>query len=105
MVAKLTSDILDRLDIFVLEIEELEVPKPLWWEYTWCLSVLVSFIGLSAAKGNRLKDMKKYVIGIVVLGFLPLIYCLIHYFGDFIDYVTLDEGVTVDETEILLWQV
>lgn len=27
MLAKLTSDILDRLDIFVLDIEELEVPK------------------------------------------------------------------------------
>ena len=26
MLAKLTSDILDKLDIFVLEIEELEIP-------------------------------------------------------------------------------
>lgn len=27
MVAKLCPDVLDRLDIFVLEIEELEIPK------------------------------------------------------------------------------
>ena len=27
MLTKLSADILDRLDIFVLEIEELEVPK------------------------------------------------------------------------------
>lgn len=27
MMAKLSADILDRLDIFVLEIEELEIPK------------------------------------------------------------------------------
>jgi hypothetical protein len=30
MLAKLSADILDRLDIFILEIEELRVPKPLW---------------------------------------------------------------------------
>lgn len=27
MLAKLSADILDRLDIFILEIEELQVPK------------------------------------------------------------------------------
>lgn len=27
MVAKLCPDVLDKLDIFVLEIEELEIPK------------------------------------------------------------------------------
>jgi len=59
MLAKLSADILDRLDIFILEIEELQVPAPLWWEYFWCISILMSFIGLSAAKGNRIKDMKK----------------------------------------------
>lgn len=31
MLAKLSADILDKLDIFILEIEELRVPKPLWW--------------------------------------------------------------------------
>lgn len=29
MVAKLCPDVLDKLDIFVLEIEELEIPKVL----------------------------------------------------------------------------
>lgn len=27
MLAKLSADILDRLDIFILEIEELDIPK------------------------------------------------------------------------------
>jgi hypothetical protein len=27
MLAKLSADIFDRLDIFILEIEELEIPK------------------------------------------------------------------------------
>lgn len=31
MLGKLSADILDKLDIFILEIEELRVPKPLWY--------------------------------------------------------------------------
>lgn len=30
LLGKLSADILDKLDIFILEIEELRVPKPLW---------------------------------------------------------------------------
>uniref|UniRef100_A0A1B0DLX8 Uncharacterized protein n=1 Tax=Phlebotomus papatasi TaxID=29031 RepID=A0A1B0DLX8_PHLPP len=90
MLAKLCSDILDRLDIFILEIEELQVPDPLWWEYIWCLSILTTFMGLSAAKGNRIRDMQKYIIALVVLGILPLIYGLIYYMSDAIDYITFD---------------
>lgn len=33
MVAKLCPDVLDKLDIFVLEIEELEIPKVIKNEY------------------------------------------------------------------------
>lgn len=33
MVAKLCPDVLDKLDIFVLEIEELEIPKVITSEY------------------------------------------------------------------------
>lgn len=105
MLAKLSSDILDRLDIFILEIEELRVPKPLWWEYAWCLSILTSFIALSAAKGNRMRDMKKYMIGLTTLGILPLIYCVFHYLRDFIDYITLEEGINIEDTDIHMWQV
>lgn len=105
MLVKLSSDILDRLDIFVLEIEELEVPKPLLWEYLWCLSIVMSFIGLSAIKGNNLRDMKKYIIGILLFGVLPLIYCLAYYFRDVLEYIRLPEDVDIGDTEIQLWQV
>lgn len=105
MLGKLSADILDRLDIFILEIEELQVPQPLWWEYFWCTSILMSFVGLSAAKGNRIKDMKKYIIGLIVTALLPLLYCLIYYFSDVIDYLTLDSETDIEETEIFLWQV
>lgn len=105
MMAKLSADILDRLDIFILEIEELQVPTPLWWEYIWCTSILMSFFGLSAAKGNRITDMKKYVIGLVVTALLPLLYCTIYYLSDVIDYAFLDEKTNIQDTKILLWQV
>lgn len=83
----------------------MEVPKPLIWEYVWCFSIVLSFLGLSAAKGNRSSDMKKYIIGTIALGVLPLIYCFIYYCGDVIDYLTLEEGQDVDDTEIELWRV
>lgn len=105
MLAKLSADILDRLDIFILEIEELQVPQPLWWEYIWCSSILLSFVGLSAAKGNRIKDMKKYIIGLIVTALLPLLYCLIYYFSDVLDYMRLTSDTDVEETEIFIWQV
>lgn len=105
MLAKLSADILDRLDIFILEIEELQVPTPLWWEYFWCTSILMSFIGLSAAKGNRIKDMKKYVIGLIVTALLPLLYCAIYYFSDIVDYMSLDEETDIEDTDIFVWRV
>ncbi|XP_055851011.1 protein jagunal [Episyrphus balteatus] len=104
MLAKLISDILDRLDIFVLEIEELEVPPPLWWEYVWCLSLLTSFIGLSAARSNKIREMQKYVMAIGLLGVMPLLYCFLYYFGDVWAYMTLEEGVDPEETDIFLWR-
>lgn len=105
MLAKLSADILDRLDIFILEIEELQVPAPLLWEYFWCISILTSFIGLSAAKGNRIKDMKKYIIGLIVTAVLPLFYCAIYYFPDIVDYMSLDEETDIEDTDIFVWRV
>lgn len=105
MLAKLISDILDRLDIFVLEIEELEVPAPLWWEYIWLASVLTSFVGLAAARANKIRDMQKYMISLGVFGILPLIYCFVYYFGDVWEYLTLEDKSELEETEIFLWRV
>lgn len=105
MLAKLTPDILDRLDIFVMEIEELQIPQPLWWEYTWCFSILSSFIGLSAAKGNKIREMKKFMVLISVFGILPIVYCLLHYFSNVWDFLFLEEGNNLDEAGIFLWKV
>lgn len=106
MLAKLSADILDKLDIFVLEIEELQIPNPLWWEYVWCLSILTTFVGLWATKQNRVRTMQQYVAGIIVFGFVPLIICLVYYFNDVIGYLSYsDEDVDIEDSEITLWRV
>ncbi|KAL0819163.1 hypothetical protein ABMA28_008418 [Loxostege sticticalis] len=105
MLAKLSADILDRLDIFILEIEELQIPQPLWWEYTWCLSLLLSFLGLAAIKRNNIKQLRRYMYGIVALGFGPLLYCILYYCGDVWRYLSRDEDEDdSSEVEIELWQ-
>ncbi|XP_022118691.1 protein jagunal [Pieris rapae] len=101
MLAKLSADILDKLDIFILEIEELQIPQPLWWEYIWCLSVALSFLGLSAIKRNNIKFLRRYMYGITGLGLLPLLYCILHYCGDVWLYLTAEDD---EEEEIMLWQ-
>lgn len=99
MLAKLSADILDHLDIFILEIEELQIPQPLWWEYIWCSSLLLSFLALSAIKRNRIKTLQQYMMGIVLLGYGPIFYATIYYFKDVWKYLTV--GKT---EEIHLWQ-
>lgn len=105
MLVKLSADILDRLDIFILEIEELQIPQPLWWEYFWCLSAFLSYFGLSAARRNRISDMKKYMVGISTVAFVPLLYCLIYYLNDVTEYISLEEGIELEDTDIFVWQV
>jgi len=99
MLAKLSADILDRLNIFVLEIEELQVPQPLWWEYIWCISLFLSFLGLSAIRKNRIKTMKQYMIGILLLGVGPVFYAFIYYFKDVYQYLTTGEKENIE-----IWQ-
>ncbi|XKL62842.1 hypothetical protein PGB90_002675 [Kerria lacca] len=99
MLAKLSADILDKLDIFVLEIEELEIPKPLIWEYVWCFSIVISFFALSAIKKNRIPSIRRYIYLITIFGLGPVMYGAVYYFKDLWIYII--SGPTKD---ILLWQ-
>lgn len=102
MLAKLSADILDRLDIFILEIEELDIPKPLRWEYLWCISLLLSFMALEAIKKNKVSLIRNYMIGLVLFGFLPLVYALSYYLPDVLVYVLHEEEYEIEE--IHMWQ-
>ncbi|XP_050521681.1 protein jagunal [Daktulosphaira vitifoliae] len=88
MVAKLCPDVLDRLDIFVLEIEELEIPKPLFWEYLWCLSLPASFLALRAIKHNCVRNISLYIKWIILLGILPVVYAFFYYLSDVYKFIT-----------------
>ncbi|GJQ67728.1 jagn [Trypoxylus dichotomus] len=105
MLAKLSADILDKLDIFILEIEELRIPQPLWWEYIWCISLLFSFLALAAIRKNSVRHMKQYLIGLVLFGYFPLLYALGYYLSDTLIYLRsdLEEGEEGSE-EIEMWQ-
>ena len=73
MILKLTPEVLDRLDVFVLEVEELFVPAPLIWEWLWLLSVPVTFLGLNTVKYSSLVSCKQFLLGSLTCSLLPII--------------------------------
>lgn len=77
--------------------------QPLWWEYVWCISLLFSFLGLSALRKNRIKRIQQYIVGLNVFGFIPLFYAIIYYLGDVWTYLTSDDEDELEEVQI--WQV
>lgn len=99
MVVKMVPDILDRLDIFVLEIEELEVPQPLKWEYLWLAGSVANFLGLAAIRKNRLVLLQVYFMLINLFSTVPVLLATMIYFTDFLEYCTEDEP-----QDLQLWQ-
>jgi len=99
MLFKLSPLLLDRLDIFVLEIEELEVPKPLVWEYWWCISLAVAFIGLSSIRKNNVQYLQVYIGGTIANGIVPVLLGFFVYFSDVWTYVN-----TRETKNIQTWQ-
>lgn len=77
--------------------------QPLWWEYIWCVSLLFSFLGLSAARKNRVKPMQQYIFGIIVFGYLPLIYAVVYYFSDVSVYLFSEDEDELNDVQ--KWQV
>lgn len=76
------------------------------WEYVWCVSVVLTFIGLSAARSNKVLNMHKYMAGVVVFGLFPVFYCIAHYMSDVLEYIRLDEDTELEDAEnIVVWQV
>ena len=73
MLLKLTPEVLDRLDVFVLEVEELFVPAPLLWEWLWLLSAPVTILGLNTVKSSSLSSCKQFLLGTLTCSLLPVI--------------------------------
>ncbi|XP_015792929.1 protein jagunal [Tetranychus urticae] len=86
MVAKLTDDILDRFDVFILELQQLYIPKPMIWEWIWTLSVFFNYIASKAMKKNNPTSMKFYLFIINLTAIFPVFYAMIVYLSDFLVY-------------------
>ncbi|XP_018021196.1 protein jagunal isoform X2 [Hyalella azteca] len=99
MLTKLMPDIFDRLDIFILEIEELEVPVPHKWEYIWLLGSIASFLGLSAIKKNRSILLQVYFVLINLLSTVPVLLATMINFSEFWTFCTAD-----DVDKVAMWQ-
>jgi len=82
MALKLLPELLDKLDIFVLEIEELLVPKPMPWEWIWMTSVLPTIAAFSACRRSKISHIKIFQYLIVATGLLPIIAGMSYHFSD-----------------------
>jgi len=91
LLLKLSPEILDRLDIFIMELEELMVPKPMLWEYIWAGNLLFAFIGLSAASRNTIGKMHFYALGTFFFGLCPIFYSGWYYYADMMEYAETRE--------------
>nr|CAD7194863.1 unnamed protein product [Timema douglasi] len=63
------------------------------------ISLLLSFLGLAAVRKNRIKAMQRYMIGIGVFGFGPILYAAIYYFSDVWSYMS-----TGETEDLFVWQ-
>merc|ERR1712117_769223 len=50
-------------DVFILELEELYIPKPVLWEWIWLTSVLFTYFGLTACKKSNASSMTVFIYG------------------------------------------
>jgi len=84
MLAKLSPAIFDYLDIFILSLEEQNIPKPLLWEWVWFGGSLVTFVfGGHAIKTSRPGKIQIFGGLTLILGLLPILWVLLIYWTDF----------------------
>lgn len=99
MAVKLVPDILDKLNVFILEVEELEVPKPVKWEYLWTFSMIYSFFAMSACKKNSTFFLQVYLGGIIAMGLAPAVFAVCFYLPDVYRFIS-----TGSSEGQLVWQ-
>ncbi|KAJ6217236.1 hypothetical protein RDWZM_008393 [Blomia tropicalis] len=87
IILKLSEDILDRADIFILELQELRIPKPDLWEWTYGLSFLGTAFGARAMKTNSAKSINMYQIIIWLFALVPILLAQFQYAPDFIKFI------------------
>lgn len=84
---KLSEDILDRADIFILELQELEIPKPDLWEWMYGVSFIVNIFAFRAMRTNSAKMINFYHISTWIFSLLPILLAQTQYFPDFLTFL------------------
>jgi len=100
LLAKLLPAILDRLDIFIMEIEELFIPKPALWEWVWLGSLLATLPAFMASKKSNVTQIRVFQCLIVLLGFLPLLVGMATHFSEAYAFIS---NPTDKKAKILKW--
>jgi hypothetical protein len=84
----LLPEVLDKLDIFVFQIEKPLIPKPQHWEWKWMLSILSTIIAWSACKKSNAFNMKIFQVLNVGTGILPILLGMNYHFSEFCEVIT-----------------
>lgn len=100
MAAKLTSTVLDMLNIFWQPLEELYIPMAKPWEWVWFSSLLFIWLGFRSIKSNNSLQLKIYLLSIVINCVCPLLYCAYLYINDLRTYVITRDAKATSE----VWQ-
>lgn len=82
MLIKLLDNILDKMDIFILALQELYIPKPRLWEFIWTFSFLFAILAKRSMQKNSLNLMKIYVGMLISFSIIPALYSVIINFND-----------------------
>jgi len=98
MLFKLVPEILDKLDIFVMEVEELFLPKPMMWEWLWLGSLAATVFSWMASRKSNILQMRIFQILIVALGILPILVGMAVHFSDVYAFINNDK-----KTKVLKW--
>jgi len=88
MALKLLPEVLDKLDVFVLEIEELLIPKPQLWEWIWASSAVPAAIAWLACKKSKAFNMKISQALNVATGLIPVFLGMSYHFSDLYEFIS-----------------
>ncbi len=103
--AKLLPEVLDRLDVFVLELEELFVPRAHLWEFLWLLSAPFCLLALSACRRSAVAPITKFAAGTVLLGLLPILIGMGINFADVAAYASSAKKGAAAAEGMATWKV
>lgn len=109
MAVKLLPEVLDKLDIFVLEIEELLIPKPQLWEWIWVSSLLPMVLAWSACKKSKVFQMQIFQLLNIATAVIPIVVGMSYHFSELSEVITGSEDGLISKWKgfsvAMLWYV